>query len=164
MSWGLALVAAIYTGGLLGFGVMLRQLPSGFAWVLLALVVTWACDTAAYLVGRAVGKRPFMQQISPRKTVEGAIAGLVGGVVAAVAFVPFLPMTWWQAPLLGVAWSIAAQSGDLVESMMKRDAGVKDSGTLIPGHGGMLDRIDSLLFVAPAVFAAAITLSLQGRG
>ncbi|MBM4436813.1 MAG: phosphatidate cytidylyltransferase [Actinobacteria bacterium] len=153
--WAITLAAAIYAGGLLGFGVALRRLPHGFLWVLLALGVTWACDTCAYLVGRRFGRHGFMTHISPRKTAEGALAGLAGTIAAVALFVPFLPIAAWQVVPLGAGWAVAAQAGDLVESMVKRDLGVKDSSSFIPGHGGILDRIDSLLFVAPAVFAVA---------
>lgn len=153
--WSVAVGAALYVGGLAGFTVLLRRVPDGLAWLLLALAVTWAYDTGAYAVGRGVGRRPFMRRLSPRKTWEGVFGGTAAAVGTTAAFVPFLPLEWWQVAPLGLAWAVAAQAGDLTESMLKREANRKDSGTLIPGHGGMLDRIDSLLFVVPAVFAAA---------
>ena len=154
-SWGLATACAVYAGGLLGFVVLLRGLPNGFLWVALALSVTWAYDTFGYLVGRSVGRRGFMTHISPRKTWEGVAGGLLAAIAVAAGFAPVLGYAWWLALPLGCLWSLAAQSGDLVASMLKRDTGQKDSGRLIPGHGGMLDRLDALLFVAPAVFAFA---------
>lgn len=154
-SWGLALASAVYAGGLLGFVVLLRGLPEGFWWVALALAVTWAYDTFGYLVGRGLGRHGFMTHISPRKTWEGVAGGLLAVIIVVGAFAPVLGYAWWLAVPLGLLWSLAAQAGDLVASMLKRDTGQKDSGRLIPGHGGMLDRLDALLFVAPAVFAFA---------
>ncbi len=154
--WSVAVGAALYVGGLAGFAVLVRRLPEdGLTWLLLALAVTWAYDTAAYAVGRGIGRRPFMRGLSPRKTWEGALGGTAATIGTTAAFVPFLPLEWWQVAPLGLAWAMAAQAGDLTESMLKREANREDSGTLIPGHGGMLDRIDSLLFVVPAVFAVA---------
>ena len=96
-----------------------------------------------------------MTHISPRKTWEGVAGGTAASIAVTAAFLPFLPIEGWQVVPLGLAWAAAAQTGDLVASMIKRDAGAKDSGRVIPGHGGMLDRVDGLLFVVPAVFAAA---------
>lgn len=154
-NWALAASAGGYAGALLGLAVVLRASPDGFAWTLLALVVTWAYDSLAYVAGRTVGRHGFMTHISPRKTWEGMAGGTVGSIAATAAFLPFLPIEAWQIVPFGLAWAAAAQTGDLVASMVKRDAGAKDSGQLIPGHGGMLDRVDGLLFVVPAVFAAA---------
>lgn len=154
-SWGLAVASAAYAGGLLGFLVVLRDRPNGFWWVALALAVTWAYDTFGYLVGRSLGRRGFMTHISPRKTWEGVAGGLLATTIVVGAFAPVLGYDWWLAIPLGFLWSLAAQAGDLVASMLKRDTGQKDSGRVIPGHGGMLDRLDALLFVAPAVFAFA---------
>lgn len=154
-NWALAAAAGGYAGALLGLAVVLRAMPDGFAWTLLALVVTWAYDSLAYVAGRTVGRRGFMTHISPRKTWEGVAGGTAGSIAATAAFLPFLPIEGWLVVPLGLAWAAAAQTGDLVASMVKRDVGAKDSGQLIPGHGGMLDRVDGLLFVVPAVFAAA---------
>jgi phosphatidate cytidylyltransferase len=158
-SWGLAVASAVYAGGLLGFLVLLRDQPDGFLWVALALAVTWAYDTFGYLVGRSLGRHGFMTHISPRKTWEGVGGGMLAAIVVVVAFAPALGYAWWLAIPLGFLWGLAAQTGDLVASMLKRDTGQKDSGRLIPGHGGMLDRLDALLFVAPAVFAFATLTS-----
>jgi phosphatidate cytidylyltransferase len=128
---------------------------AGLAWFLLALLVTWMSDTAAYLVGKSVGKNKLIPRVSPNKTIEGAIGGLVAsgitGVLCTLLFgLPVHPLT---AFLLGIVLGAVGMIGDLSESMLKRRAGVKDSGSLIPGHGGMLDRIDALIFVLVATWA-----------
>jgi phosphatidate cytidylyltransferase len=136
-------------------------LALGLAWYLLAQIVTWLTDVAAYLVGRAWGRRKLAPAVSPGKSVEGALGGLVGGALAAWgAVVAFgLPVAPVAALAGGAILSALGQLGDLAESLLKRQAGVKDSGTLIPGHGGILDRIDSLLFVATATYYLARLLT-----
>jgi phosphatidate cytidylyltransferase len=136
-------------------------LALGLAWFLLAQVVTWLTDVGAYLVGRAWGRRKLAPAVSPGKSVEGALGGLVGGAVAAWgATAAFgLPVAPLAALVGGALLSATGQLGDLAESLLKRQAGVKDSGTLIPGHGGILDRIDSLLFVATATYYLARLLT-----
>ncbi len=128
--------------------------------ILLLFVVIWAGDIGAYLVGRSMGQIPFFARISPRKTWEGALAGLAGSLLAAVVFAHWF---WKTADvkvvILIAAWvAVAGQAGDLVESAIKRGAHQKDSGTLLPGHGGFLDRVDSLLFGAPALWLALVIL------
>jgi phosphatidate cytidylyltransferase len=127
----------------------------GLGWFLLALLVTWMSDTFAYLVGRSIGRKPLMPRVSPRKTVEGAIGGLIAAGIAAtlVAGVCELPINPVIAFVVGVLLGILGMLGDLFESQLKRRAGVKDSGTAIPGHGGFLDRIDALIWVLLATFA-----------
>ncbi|HKF85682.1 MAG TPA: phosphatidate cytidylyltransferase [Candidatus Limnocylindrales bacterium] len=128
-------------------------------WVLLLVLGVWSFDTGAYLVGRQVGRHKFLTHISPSKSIEGVI----GGIVATTAVIALLLAGLGQQPLgalvLGPLLGIAAQAGDLAESMLKRAAGAKDSGTLIPGHGGMLDRIDSFLFAGPVVALYVLVLT-----
>ncbi len=132
-------------------GSPLAGLGAERAWILLLILAVWSYDTGAYLVGKQFGRRKFLTHISPSKTY----AGLVGGVAATTVVVAVALWAVGQSPLhaivLGPLIAFAAQAGDLAESVLKRAAGAKDSGTLIPGHGGMLDRIDSFLFAAPVV-------------
>jgi phosphatidate cytidylyltransferase len=137
--------------------VGLRRLDSGRDWVLLAIFATFATDTVAYLLGRAFGKHHMAPAISPGKTWEGAAAGLAGGLAATVALAFILdltphPLSYPGVILLGFLIPIFAQLGDLAESLLKRSAGVKDAGHLIPGHGGMLDRMDSIMFSSIVVY------------
>ncbi len=138
---------------------MLRQLDHGRELVILALFTTFACDTSAFFVGRTWGKHHMTPTISPHKTWEGAIGGFAGAVAAAAALCYLLNLGSWTLPLsyleavgVGCLVGVAAQLGDLLESMLKRRAGVKDSGNLLPGHGGVLDRIDSLVFTGVIVY------------
>lgn len=155
---GLTLGGALYTGGLLGYAPLLASIEEtptrgdGVAWMLAVLLCTAACDTGAYLVGSMVGRHKMIPHISPGKTWEGLGGAVLGAVVAALALSGILMIVWWEAILLGLLICAAAVSGDLCESLLKRAAGVKDSGNVIPGHGGVLDRIDSILFVLLAVY------------
>jgi phosphatidate cytidylyltransferase len=126
--------------------------PRGLAWLLTVILITWLSDSGAYLVGRSYGRRPLIPVVSPKKTVEGLVGGLAAAALTgAVAVVVFgLDVSWAIGLLLGIAIGAIGVVGDLAESVMKRQAGVKDSGTLIPGHGGMLDRLDALLFTFTA--------------
>jgi phosphatidate cytidylyltransferase len=155
LAWG-------YAGLLPASVVALRvREDAGWQWVVLLFVVTWANDTFAYFTGRFLGRRPLAPRISPKKTWEGfwgGAAGSVGGALA-VKFL-FLPgLSVQAAVVLGAGAAVLGPIGDLSESMLKRAAGVKDSGKIIPGHGGLLDRIDAVLFVAPWVVACAMWLS-----
>ncbi len=143
----IAVGIALYTGGLLAFAPLLRGLEQGREWSLLALLVTFASDTSAFYVGRKVGRTPLAPAVSPGKTREGAAGGLAGAVIAcaAIAGLLRLPVGLPSRVILGLLIGVAAQLGDLAESWMKRAAKVKDSGTLIPGHGGVLDRLDSIV-------------------
>lgn len=153
--WAWALTGALFLGGLLGLWITLRHEPLGREWVLLGLGATFACDTAAYFFGRAWGRHQLAPTISPRKTKEGAVAGFFGALAATfiMVFLFFhLPMNYIQTAILGSLIGVFAQLGDLGESWLKRRARVKDSSRLIPGHGGMLDRIDSILFVGMVLY------------
>jgi len=156
------LFGVLYVGWLSSHLLYLRELPSAiglpYAWgasfVFLVFLPTWACDTAAYAVGSLIGRRRLLPAVSPKKSVEGSLAGLAAAVLATVAaqfwFAPYLPLP--HAIGLGLAIGIFAQVGDLAESLLKRTSRAKDSGGWIPGHGGVLDRFDSLFFTAPLVF------------
>lgn len=156
--WLCTVGGVLYVGILLGHLSLLRSLPDGGWWVLAALVMTWAYDTGAYAAGRSYGRRPFMAHISPKKTVEGVLGGLALCMVSAFITVPTVGVAAWQAPFLGLAVGVVAQVADLIESMIKRQVGAKDSGILIPGHGGVLDRIDALLFTGALTYYAALAL------
>ncbi|MCK4739427.1 MAG: phosphatidate cytidylyltransferase [Deltaproteobacteria bacterium] len=147
------------------FGIVLIALPlshlvliggeeKGRLWILLVLVVVWSADTTAYCVGRIIGRSKLCPSVSPGKTIEGAIGGIIGAVLAVLIFdyFTFLGLGSVFAVALGFVLALLSIIGDLIESVLKRSAGVKDSGTLIPGHGGVLDRIDSLFFVVPATY------------
>lgn len=158
--WGITVASALYLGITLSYLVALRQRPDGFDWALAAFLITWTCDSMAYFVGRSLGRHKLWPRISPKKTWEG----LIGGTVAALAAGPavglwLLRLVWWQGLLLGALVAIAAPFGDLAESLFKRLANVKDSSQLIPGHGGMFDRVDSLLFVFPVVTYFALVVA-----
>jgi phosphatidate cytidylyltransferase len=167
MAVAVTVFAALYTGGTLSFAYGLRyhrftipaQPEAGTALLFLPIVLTWASDIGAYFVGRALGRRKLIPAVSPGKTVEGALGGVLFTVLAAWLYVLFvlrpvahLSLTPLGIVLFGVAVSVAAQVGDLAESLLKREAGVKDSSHLIPGHGGVLDRLDSLFFVLPVAY------------
>ena len=143
------------------FGFLNDSTPS--PWIAWLLAVVWSADTGAYLVGRRFGTRKLAPLISPRKSVEGLVGGLAAAaVVGSVAAINLLdaPVIWAVPASFVVA--VAAEAGDLVESLFKRAAGIKNSATLIPGHGGVLDRIDSLLIAAPVALIAAIILEVLG--
>jgi phosphatidate cytidylyltransferase len=166
--WSWTVAGIFYVGWLLSYYVLLRNgavssEAAGRNWVYFAFFATFASDSAAFLVGRAVGKHPLAPRISPRKTWEGAVAGVLGAV--AVSFVFTAPhifnfanplfvarLSYWQSILLGILVSIFGQLGDLAESLFKRNMGVKESGRGLPGHGGFLDRTDSILFAGVVVY------------
>ena len=137
-------------------GATLGWLGPGRAWVLILILGVWTYDTAAYFVGRRFGRNHFIPHISPGKTLEGVGGGLLGVVVVTALLVGAVGRSPLLGAFLGLAIGIAAQAGDLAESMLKRAAGAKESGRLIPGHGGMLDRVDSFLFAAPVAFLYVI--------
>ena len=134
----------------LSFAIRLHGVAPRF--LLFALGITWAADSTAYFVGRAIGKHPLAPHISPKKTWEGSIGSMIGSLAVAYAFSFWLHFPLVHLLLMAVVGNIAGQMGDLLESAIKRGAGVKDSGTMLPGHGGILDRIDALLVAAPVLW------------
>jgi phosphatidate cytidylyltransferase len=154
----LLLFGFLYLPLLLGHLALLRSLPAGREWVFLVLLIVMASDTAAYFTGISLGRRKLYPSVSPNKSVEGAVGGLAGSLAGAfIARLWFLPtLTPADCLALGLGLGVLAQLGDLFESLLKRSFGVKDSGRLIPGHGGILDRLDSLLFVFPPAYYYAI--------
>ena len=157
-NWAWMMTGAIYVGWMLSYWLSLRGLDDGRIWVYLAVLTIFANDTGAFFIGRSMGKHKLAPAISPAKTWEGAIGGLVSAILGAIIivlilnhFYPFV-FKYWQIVLLGFLVSLFAQLGDLVESLLKRNMGTKESGYLLPGHGGILDRFDSLIFVGPVIY------------
>ena len=168
---------ALYTGGTLSYLYALRYFgyavgdTAGALVVIMPVVLTWASDTGAYFTGRALGGPKLIPSVSPAKTITGAVGAVVATVGACAAFVHYLLKPQAQLAfspsgliIFAVCISVTAQIGDLTESLLKREAGVKDSGTLIPGHGGVLDRLDSLFFVLPVSYALYYALLLPAPG
>ncbi len=156
--FALTLSGLLYVPLLLGHLILVRELPHGIQWILLLFVLVMSGDSGAYYVGRILGRRKLYPLVSPNKSVEGALGGLAGSLLgvtlARLTFFPELTVTdCFLAPLL---IGPLAQMGDLFESLLKRSFGVKDSGSIIPGHGGILDRLDSILFAAPAIYYYAV--------
>jgi len=169
--WSWTLAEIFYVGWFLGYFVALRGLGGsastiGRNWVFLAIFASFGSDSAAYFIGSALGKHKMAPAISPKKSWEGCIGGLFGAVLVSLFFVLNTPLkvngylNWWQLVIVGLLVSVFGQLGDLVESLFKRNTGVKDSGNLFPGHGGMLDRIDSLVFAAIIVYYVAVLFKL----
>jgi phosphatidate cytidylyltransferase len=156
--WFLNVMPPVYVGLLLGHLHLLRTIHRGQWWVFLVLLMTWAYDTGAYLAGSYFGRHPFMKYVSSKKTLEGVGGGLALSTLAGFAGSPALGLALWQGPILGLLTGVVAQLGDLIESMLKRQAGAKDSGMLLPGHGGLLDRIDGLLLTGALGYYAAVAL------
>ena len=157
--WAWTIAGIFYVGWLLSYLVALRNidpvnLEVGRNWVFFTLFTTFGSDTAAFFVGRAFGKHHLAPSISPSKTREGAVGGVFGAIAVSLGVVALfdLPLGYGQAVLLGFLVSIFGQLGDLVESMFKRNVGVKESGKLLPGHGGLLDRMDSVVFAGVTVY------------
>ncbi len=160
----LSLWGMVYLGGLAGYLIMLRMLPDGDIYTYILLAGVWIHDTAAYFIGGKWGIRKFAPQISPKKSVEGSMAGI--GAIVTIFFsvsillpesIPFSPV---QASLLALGIAIFAQLGDLLESALKRQMQVKDSSAIIPGHGGIMDRLDSLILAAPFVYYYVLLINL----
>ena len=164
MDGAMTLFGLLYLGLTLSTLSMTRLLPLGEWLIFFLLLVTWASDTGAYLVGTLCGRHRLAPKISPKKTVEGLVGGLIGAIIVAYA------ARWWFLPelsgldclILATLLTITGLWGDLTESAMKRSVGMKDSGGILPGHGGMLDRLDSLLFTAP-VFYYYVTMASRLR-
>lgn len=157
ISWAWAIAGILYIGWLLSYFVALRNLTidrDWSNWALLALLIVFATDTSAFFIGGKWGKHKLAPRISPSKTWEGAIAGVVAAIIVSFALVTLLklPLNYGQSVLLGFLVSVFGQSGDIVESLLKRNMGVKDSGKLMPGHGGLLDRSDSVVFAGVVVY------------
>ena len=168
LSFLFLILGPVYIGFLLGHGLAMRDLSSdagdlGRSWLLFTLLVVFACDTGAFAAGRLAGHHRMAPRVSPNKTWEGAAGGLAASVGAAllVGLVFDLTVPLWQQALIGAAASVAAQVGDLFESALKRAANFKDSGSIMPGHGGILDRMDSILFALPAVFYMLLAVGLR---
>ena len=154
------LLAVLYSVVLLSHLYLLRQLPSGLEWTFLTIFLVWSTDIGAYIIGRQYGRHLLAPQVSPKKTVEGSLGGLLLSIIVALVFWRIVgEATWIIYIVLAVIIGISAQIGDLFESALKRSAGVKDSGKLIPGHGGILDRFDSLIFALPLVYYGVKLLS-----
>ena len=168
-------MGALYTGGALSFWVLLRALPEhisngatashGAALLIFPIWVTWLGDTFAYGCGSRWGRAKLIEEVSPNKTLVGAIGGLAGSVLAGGIFarlwlsdVPEFALSWPVGAALSVPIAVVGQVGDLAESVIKRDAGVKDSGHLLPGHGGVLDRLDALFFTVPLTYALLLLI------
>jgi phosphatidate cytidylyltransferase len=178
MTWSMSVFGCAYIGLLLPTIALVAHLPalggtettpvgvlglgSGVAWTLTLVLIVWLYDTGAYLVGRRFGRTKLIEHISPAKTVEGFVGGLVAATIGAGIGAALIGLEPWHPLIMGPLVGVAAQAGDLAESLLKRAAGRKESGYLVPGHGGILDRIDSFLFAAPVL--AGYALLVAGRG
>jgi phosphatidate cytidylyltransferase len=162
-TFGITLLGVVWIGGGIGLLLLVRDIPDHGFWALIAVMFTvFAADTVAFFVGRALGRRKMAPAISPGKTWEGLIAGVAGAMIAAFLILykdrdEFLTIP--ETLLLGAAVAVASVFGDLFESAVKRDLGVKDSGRLLGGHGGMLDRLDALLWAGPAAYFVILAVS-----
>ena len=152
--WAAYIFAALYVGLFLGYYILLRNHEYGISLVFFVIIITWMSDTGGFIVGKPMGRHPLAPTLSPKKTIEGLIGGItfsiIGGIICQFTFAPFFSLG--QCVMLSVSLALLGTLGDLAESAIKRSAGVKDSGTLIPGHGGVLDRVDSLMFTGPAMY------------
>jgi len=158
------MLALTWVSWLLGHALLVQRLPGGGALVLFLAGITWAGESTAYAVGSAIGRHALAPRVSPKKTLEGAAAQVIASVVAALVLRPWLAAEWSVAwvSAAGLVLGVVGQVGDLAESVIKRSVGTKDTGGLIPGHGGVLDRLDGLLFNAP-VFYYLVVLGGAGR-
>ncbi|MFC2020039.1 phosphatidate cytidylyltransferase [Chloroflexota bacterium] len=161
LGWAWTIAGVLYIGWLLSYLVAVSGLEYGREWLFLALFANAGSDTTAFFTGRALGKHRLAPNISPKKTWEGAIGGVLGAIVASLILTAvFRPLlSYGQGVVLGLIVSIFGQLGDLVESLFKRNMGVKDTSQLLPGHGGLLDRIDSVAFTGVVVYYFALALN-----
>lgn len=160
----MTVMGAVYIGGFFAMYPRTIQLPQGAHWVMIGVIAVSAGDIFAYFGGKSFGKRPLALAISPHKTVEGAVAGLLGSTVLgglyAAVFLAGLP--WWYGVVSSALLGAVGQAGDLFESMLKRAVGVKDSGTILPGHGGMFDRMDGIIAAGPPLYLLSLLSPLTG--
>jgi len=158
--WSLTFGTALYLGILLSHFILLRERSNGFWWVFVAGGLTWVYDASAYFVGSALGKHKLWPRISPKKSWEGLIgASVITPLVGALVGPWLLGITWWQGLALGLLIAVADPFGDFVVSLFKRQAQIKDAGSLLPGHGGFLDRLDSLMFTLPLAYYFALLVA-----
>ena len=164
INWGWTVAGILYIGWLLSFYVQIRLMENGLGWVFLVVSCTALCDVGAYAVGSNVGKHAMASSVSPGKTWEGSAGGLATSIIVAVilAIAFKLPLYYWQMIAAGLIIGVFAQLGDLVESLLKRNMRAKDAGNLLPGHGGMLDRVDSHLLIAPVAYYLIVLVNNQG--
>ena len=158
------MIGCLYVGLLFSSFVLLRGIPGRIAvrpfgladqgaWLMLyAAMCVWATDTFAYFIGRTYGRTPLAPTLSPGKTMEGAVGGMLGALIVGAAFGLWIHLPWYHSIVIGIIAGLAGQIGDLFESALKREIGIKDFGQIMPGHGGILDRVDSLLFVIPLAY------------
>jgi phosphatidate cytidylyltransferase len=151
----------MYIPYLLGYLVLLRSHPQGAKWILLIMFIVMSCDSAAYFIGCRFGKTRLYPEVSPKKSVEGSLGGMVGSLLGALLakLLFFAEISVGDALLAALLIGTLGQVGDLFESLLKRSCGVKDSGTIFPGHGGVLDRLDSIIFAAPVAYYYAFFVS-----
>ncbi len=157
-AWALAVSIGVYVGALLASTIGLREGPDGQAWLLLVILSTWSCDILAFLVGRSLGRHKIAPQLSPQKSMEGLVGGIAGALAVAAVGAVLLPLSPLRVLGLGAVVAVGAILGDLAESAVKRQLGAKDFGHILPGHGGILDRMDSLL-LASLLGYAYVTLT-----
>jgi phosphatidate cytidylyltransferase len=160
---GRLLLGTLYVGVLLAMLPLIRRLDGGLGWIFVLLAASWLGDTGAYFAGRALGRHKLAPVLSPKKTWEGAIGGFVTSMAGAVLFgwIFGLELPWWGMALLGGVLDVFGVLGDLAESLLKRAFGVKDSGGILPGHGGILDRVDSVIFAGPVLYLAVSWIQIS---
>jgi len=153
-NWAWTMAGVLFIGWTLSYWIEIRELEQGLYWTFWALIIIAVNDICAFFIGRAIGKHALAPSISPKKTWEGALGGVITGTLASVIVGIVFPLhiNYWQMIILGLLICVLAQFGDLVESVLKRNTDVKDSGKLLPGHGGILDRLDSFFLTGPVIF------------